>query len=358
MARRRHVQEQELPFVALMDTMTNVVGVLTIVLVMIGISLARAASRVISALPPATAEQISAAQAEVDRLRAQEARELARIKDPRKDELPPTALATIDTELARLEKAARDAGVKLQDLGALNRELAKRTEELKQKKAAVDQLLAERDRLKGLLDSTPVRRAPPARNVRIPESRPIPADARIEHVVACKDGVYWVDIEGAKNMFLNEFKSSFIRQAEASRVKRGKDTVVTYDHTKLASYFERRKLSYLQFRMEVTFANWTSSPLVKLTPKAAPSPAAIQAAFRRFRANPKTVALFHVTGDGFENYLAAREECDRIGLPAGWEFAGGPAYSFGVPEIATNRPKEQPKPAPPDEIKRPAQKLD
>ena len=45
---------------ALMDTMTNVVGVLTIVMVMIGISLARAASRVFSALPPATAAQVQA----------------------------------------------------------------------------------------------------------------------------------------------------------------------------------------------------------------------------------------------------------------------------------------------------------
>ena len=37
MARKAKPHEEELPFVALMDTMTNVVGVLIIVLVMIGI---------------------------------------------------------------------------------------------------------------------------------------------------------------------------------------------------------------------------------------------------------------------------------------------------------------------------------
>jgi hypothetical protein len=51
MARRKH-SEEELPFVALMDTMTNVVGVLIIVLVMIGIGLARSVNKVLSELPP------------------------------------------------------------------------------------------------------------------------------------------------------------------------------------------------------------------------------------------------------------------------------------------------------------------
>jgi hypothetical protein len=58
MAKRRHGGESELPFVALMDTMTNVVGVLTIVLVMIGISLAKAVRKVLSELPPVTTETI------------------------------------------------------------------------------------------------------------------------------------------------------------------------------------------------------------------------------------------------------------------------------------------------------------
>src|SRR3954469_15264367 len=60
MSRRRNRQshDEELPFVALMDTMTNVVGVLIIVLVMIGISLASSVKKVLSALPPVTVEQL------------------------------------------------------------------------------------------------------------------------------------------------------------------------------------------------------------------------------------------------------------------------------------------------------------
>jgi CO dehydrogenase/acetyl-CoA synthase alpha subunit len=53
MSKRKH-EEQELPFVALMDTMTNVVGVLIIVMVMVGISLAAAVNKILSDLPPVT----------------------------------------------------------------------------------------------------------------------------------------------------------------------------------------------------------------------------------------------------------------------------------------------------------------
>jgi septal ring-binding cell division protein DamX len=65
MNRRSQKHEEELPFVALMDTMTNVVGVLIIVLVMIGIGLARSARKVLSDLPPVSVEEHAKLQKEV-----------------------------------------------------------------------------------------------------------------------------------------------------------------------------------------------------------------------------------------------------------------------------------------------------
>jgi hypothetical protein len=361
MARKRHRSEQELPFVALMDTMTNVVGVLTIVLVMIGISLASAVNRVFSALPPATEEQIRVARAALDRLREGQAQDQLRLNELAKPDAPLPDLAAIDTELARLQRSAEEKGLKVLDLDALGKERARREAELKQKKTAMGQLLAEQDRLKGLLDATPASKPPPAKVVRIPASRPIPDGARVEHVIVTKDGAHWVDVKGAKEAFLRGFNSSLIQQLEDRRIKRGKESVVIYDHAKLARYFEARKLTYREFRMQMTFAWWTSSPILKLVPKPTSSSAGLSGALRRLKVVPKTVVMFHVTGDGFENYLAVREDCDRIGLPAGWDFAGSPEYQIHVPEIETNRPKDPPKPPQPasvKEIKRPAQNLD
>src|SRR6478736_2912944 len=66
MARRRQHHEEELPFVALMDTMTNVVGVLIIVLVMVGIGLARSVNKILSDLPTVTVEEHAKLKKEVD----------------------------------------------------------------------------------------------------------------------------------------------------------------------------------------------------------------------------------------------------------------------------------------------------
>jgi len=57
MAKRKKHAEEELPFVALMDTMTNVVGVLLIVLVMVGISISSTVKKILSDLPPITVEE-------------------------------------------------------------------------------------------------------------------------------------------------------------------------------------------------------------------------------------------------------------------------------------------------------------
>src|SRR5690606_27472885 len=62
MAKRRHAEEFEIPFVALMDTMTNVVGVLIIVLVLVGISVASAVKKILTDLPPVTQEQLEELQ--------------------------------------------------------------------------------------------------------------------------------------------------------------------------------------------------------------------------------------------------------------------------------------------------------
>jgi hypothetical protein len=360
MAKKVHKGEQELPFVALMDTMTNVVGVLTIVLVMMGISLGRAASRVFSSLPPATEAQVRAAQAVLDRTLAEQAPLKEKLKKLADLERDPAKLAALDAELARLQRELEEKKLKLVDLDAANQERNKRDAELKQQKAVTDKLMIERDRAKALLDETPVPKAPPAKIVKIPASRPIPEGAKIEHILVTKDGAYWINLKGAKAYFLNAFKSPSLRPMIQTEVKRGKKTVEIYNYEKLARYLEKQKLAYHDFRVDVLWVDWSASPVLRLVPEG-PSSESLRDTLLEFKRVPKTVVLFHVTGDGFETYLAARKVCDPIGVPAGWEYSGGPEYTIHVPELETTKPPVPSKPASPSttvEIKPPPQKLD
>ncbi len=362
MAKRRYKEEQELPFVALMDTMTNVVGVLTIVMVMIGISLARAASRVFSDLPPATDAQIQAAQSELDRLRAErislqdQLAKLARQPTPKEQ-------AAIDAELAKLERTSKDKRITLIDTDPLTRELAEREKDLQRKKAEADRLQAERDRLKTLLENTPVPKETPARIVRIPVSRPIPKDARIEEIFVTKNGAYWVDKDSIKKAFLGEFSYSSIRQTVYSQVKRDKKMVTIYDYQKLVKYFEKRNLMVNGFKVEVFFQPswWGSTPALKLRPTGTPL-SDLKGTLWRIKHMPQAVVMFHVAGDGFENYLTARDLADNGGIPAGWDYAAPPQFLMVMWEIETNGPKPPPQPKKPavggKTIKPPTLKLD
>ena len=269
--------------------------------------------------------------------------------------------------LSLLERLLQGKDRNLLDLEALNRERARLEAELKQRKTEVDGLMAERDQLKTRLDTTPVAaKAAPAKVVRLPASRPIPEGAKIEQLVATKDDVYWLDLEGAKEAFLKEFKSSAIRDMKKERAKRDKDTtVVVYDSKMLAQHFEKRKLVYSDWRLGVVFANWTASPIVRLLPREKPSATSVPAVMRRVQENAKAVVLVHVTADGFDNYLAVRERFDRFDVPAGWDFVGAPEFQFVVNEILTNQPVAPPKPAAPaaagpaaNVIRNPTPKLD
>lgn len=359
MARKRHNQDQELPFVALMDTMTNVVGVLTIVLVMIGLSLASAVSKVFSSLPPATPEQIAALKAEVEKLREELKPDEDRFNALNKPGLTPAQSAVLDTELARLEQAAKDKGIKVLASDALLREQARRDAELKAKREAMDKLLAERDRLKALLDDLPVAKAPPPKVVRLPAGKPIPEGAELEYFLVTTNGAHWIDVEGAKEAFLREFKSSALRDMVKTRVKRGDKTVNIYDHEKLGKYFATRRIPFREFRMEVAFTTWTSSPRLRLVPVT--TSGGLQNDLRRLKSNPRAVAMFNVMPQAFEQYLAVREYTDDIGIPAGWTQANSPYYELTVTDIETTQPVKPVTPPPatgPGTIKAPTRTLD
>lgn len=354
---KRHSGDQELSFVALMDTMTNVVGVLTIVLVLVGISLSRAASRILSNLPPATEAQVRDVQAAVDRLRS--AQNILQQKLDTQPKPPSETAARLEADLAKLERDAQATPGKLLDLEDLRRELVRLAAELKEKKKAAEQLLVERDRIKALLDKTPVATAAPAKIVRIPISRPIPKDAKVEHIWVMKDDAYRIETDAIKQSFVDSFKN--YSTLVDSRVRRGKMLVPIFDYEKLALYCKKQQYRFLDLNYSVGFVNWTSSPVLKLVPQSPPREP-LQATLRRIKYAPNSVVMFHVNTDAFDKYLAVRDVCDQTGVPAGWECNTTPDYQILVREVETNKPKPPPATAPAvpagPSIKSPAQSLD
>lgn len=184
MSKRKH-SEHELPFVALMDTMTNVVGVLIIVLVMVGLSVANAVKTVLSDLPPVTPEELQRLKDEAKQMQPLEKpEEVDKKKQEAEEQMKKVAedLSTIDT--SKIQSA-----MKFMDLDSYKKQLEERRKEREKAKAETDKLFAETERLKALLDQTPEFKPPPATYVRLPNPRPYPEKPVETRVLVAKQGV-------------------------------------------------------------------------------------------------------------------------------------------------------------------------
>jgi hypothetical protein len=185
MAKRKPHEEQELPFVALMDTMTNVVGVLIIVLVMVGLSVASAVKKVLSDLPPVTKEELQKIQEQVKQL--PEKIDPQKVEEQKKQ--AETELKRVIEELKTVDTADLQSKMKFMDLEAFQKQLDQRKKDREASKAETDKILAELERLKALLDQTPVFQPPPPTYVRLPNPRPYPEKPNETRILVAKQGV-------------------------------------------------------------------------------------------------------------------------------------------------------------------------
>ena len=184
MSKRKH-EEQELPFVALMDTMTNVVGVLIIVLVMVGLSVSNVVKTVLSDLPPVTKQELAEIR--------ENAKSLPKLPTPEQLEeqkkKAETDLKKILEDLKTVDVSDLESKMKSMDLDEYKKQLELRKKEREAQKAATDKLQAEVERLKALLDQTPVYQPPPPKYVRLPNPRPYPEKPNETRVLVARQGV-------------------------------------------------------------------------------------------------------------------------------------------------------------------------
>ncbi len=352
MARRKPHHEEELPFVALMDTMTNVVGVLIIVLVVVGIGLAKSVKKVLSELPPVTVEEHEELKKKVaDKTPKDDPRkldeELAKLEEELKK-------ATAD--LSDLETTKEKQNIKVIDFDSLQKQIEERRKQRDKLKETVAKLLAEVDQMKARLDQTPVYQPPPPTVVKLPNPRPMPDQAQLQRFLISGKRIIYLNEEDTVELVERELK-----QADASialshetvkgpdgkpamqREKSGRLSPVrrtVYDLKKFTDYFTRRRLSSRDAALQVSQVPNSNRIQMRITPtptagedleKARVFISTFQSQLRKMKSDPKAVAWFIVYKDSIETYLALREVVDQLGVPAGWELTGNAFFTRWLP---------------------------
>jgi hypothetical protein len=344
-----------------MDTVTNVVGVLMIVLIMVSLNIANTVNKILSELPPVTIQMLEQLKMKiVDNTPKQ---------DPTKVEEETKKLdqdlQKIVEELKTLDLSAEKQDVKFMDLDELRNKIDEAKKKRDVTKAQTDELLVQIDKLKALLDTTPVYAPPPATVVRMPNPRAMPENA-VQHLFL---------VAGNRVHFLND--QAFIKLAvdELQKVEKtlqhstSTPTKPVFDHQKSADHLINRRIATRELKLTPDVVATTSRLRVKLEPlpeggetaEQIKNPASnYQRLLRKLKAEPQNVIGFLVYKDSIETYLEAREVADGIGVPTTWKINTTPYLVSNLPGIVVNPLKASPTapPAPPLTIPPPKASID
>lgn len=336
----------------MMDNMTDVVGTLLMVLIIVQLQVNNAVDTIQSNLPEVSKEQVAAKKAELETLKARE-EEVANIPedDAKASEKMVEEVARKRADLRRFETADEQDAAMLMAVDKVRAELEAKRKQVEQEKAAVAALVGERDRLAGLLDQTKPMAGPSDKVVRIPEAREIPKGAVLSDVICHGDRLYVADFEPfEKKAFAAIGSKRQVLLREMTKDPQGREVPV-FDHEKTSEFLNSISLGNPLFSLKFPVIKTQTALRVELHPteKAGDEPLKAGSPYRRLLSEVKKsggVVWFRVMPDGFETYIAARELCDKQGVPAGWEMTWSPFFVKNLPDVRVNQLEKPPAPPP------------
>ncbi len=366
MAKRKSSDGEGLNLDSLMDTVTNVVGVLMIVLIMVSLNIAVSVSKILSDLPPVEVSELERLKKEVTENVPQE----DPIKVAEESKTKESEIKKVKEELETLDISFTKQKVKMVDLDDLSKQIEERKKLRDDKKAEVEKLIAELDRLKALLDTTPVYAPPPATVVKLPNPRPMPEKAVLRRFLVANGRVLYLNDEEFMKMVVTEIEKNQknlsidvpVKDKEGKVVMesvRGKlvpKTKSVFDQKKMAAHIEKMRIATREIKLELVVSPNSSRIPMKLTPlpdagetvEDIKNPASVfQRAMRKFKTEPDSVVWFLVFKDSLDTYLAARDIADLTGVPAGWEIYGNNFFQRSVIPFEVDYTPPPPRPPPP-----------
>lgn len=336
---------------SMMDNMTNVVGTLLLVLVIVQLGVKNNADSVEEELAKVTPQQVAAAKQQLAKLKTDAQ------KSGANQEVVAQKAKSKQDDLRHFETTLEQKGIKVRELEVLQKDLVAKRDAEKAEKQTTTALLTERDNLRATLDKTPMPKGPPPVDVRVPVAKAVPAGAIMYRVLCLSNKVYMVSDFGWRTRVWSELdkaKYDLLHAKQPTDPKAGP----LFDHLKTVNWLNERKFAdeYMELKFPLNTNSTTDRVTMQVLPLAGggETPEQVDDAESNFRktlvklrANPKIVCWFWVHPTGVAAYHAAREQCSRYGIPAGWEFYGGTSYAENLPQFVVNRFKELPPPPPP-----------
>ncbi|MEZ6086524.1 MAG: hypothetical protein R3C05_00505 [Pirellulaceae bacterium] len=350
---------------SLLDTMTNVVGILVLVLIVTQMSVSEVVSRL-------------RAETQVDAEKIEQAEKTLLVKQQEVDELEQLLVAPADVDVRKQEEELqklrdqlalyqkrREEARKQQSAAAMRIEKMQSEVEAAQKKVAqtegqrdeltkqISASLERKAQVEAMLDTTPVRARPADIEVSVPNPRPAPPGAKQASFLCAANTVYPINVEAFRERALLRAKQIVQRFRLDANPKKEIDPEMFAPHfTKLTDRDDFFDVEY--------YIHQDRYPRLRFHPRekrGAIATALInpRSTIRRdYLSNldiTKYYARFYVLPDSYEIYLIARGILQDAGMLAGWDpqpqdwlfttHVGGVELGPPLP-IDPNAPKPKP----------------
>jgi len=187
---RRARGEDERSMDSLLDALTNVVGVLLLILIISSLGLSSAVKVIVDNLPEVSKEDLQELKIRADDTRKNLKKlEQAAAETKKTPEKTPEQLML---EIEKIEADNKDLAKKNTDMEELRKKIADEEAHKKTKEAEVTEAASELAKMRAMLAQTPEREAVAPKEVKMPDPRVAEAES-IAHYVVCKFGkIYYI----------------------------------------------------------------------------------------------------------------------------------------------------------------------
>lgn len=371
---RRTSDEDDGGLDSLLDTMTNVVGILVLVLIVTQISVTEVVTKI-------TSESV------IDEESLQEINKQIEIHKTEESELEQILVDPLDIDiekqreelqkkkellerrkklLEQKQKEKNDYAAKVESDQELAKKNAKEIEDTEAKRKQLQTLitsaLEKKASLEAMLDKTPRVAAPADIKISIPNPRPAPEGVKQFPLLCWKDRVYPINIDAVR-------KDAEVRVRNIiARFKLDQDPIKGIDPTKFTPHYERMKTQDDFFNYEY-FVVRERYPRIRLVPREGRGASAKEVINPRSRFRKKYLsqvdpskyyARFFVLPDSYNVYATARRVFTDYGMLAGWDpQAQDYQFTSWVPGgIELGPPQKKDPPTQPATPRKPANLID
>lgn len=341
----------------MMDSMTNVVGTLLLILIVVQIQISSAVESIETVLKNINEQDIS-------RLKAKIADQNKNLKDVDVDKLNEEykkAMGDVDEEQMRVNIYAEEVQQKsnegLLDVRELIEMKAEKKTDMEMEQMVFTELALERRRLENLLAKKPKPVIPAGADIVVPAGLPMPKGPKFVKIMCMHNRLYYMQDSQYKEMAERMMEPQMQSLVYSNYIDpRSKRPVVVYDHIKTFSLIQtvasNLNKGNTNFLINTYRDDYHNRVRIRLQPEKTGGISMEDLEERnnqlrkdliRIKRNPKSVIWFYVYKDSLDMYLKARDICQALGVPQGWEYyrwtAMAPSLKFAVNrlKIRTNR---------------------